>query len=248
MNILAFGAHNDDWDEYCGGTLKLYAQAGNTVGVVSMTNGCNYGAARSSTELGRINKQEFESAASLLGPCKTYWPDSTDGHLENNFETRKIVARIINEFQPDVIFTHPPNDYHADHNATTQLVLDASHAAYILAVGPILKFPGAVLPKQPLFPPYPVVYFYDSEDGHGFLPDDYVDITSVWETKRNIMDCHRSQNAMEVEDLNGCEETPLTAICGIIGRYRGLQSGVKYAEAFKLYRAAGRVHPCRLLP
>jgi LmbE family N-acetylglucosaminyl deacetylase len=248
MNILAFGAHDDDWDEYCGGTLKLYAQAGHSIGVVSMTNGCNHGAARSREELGQIRKQEFESAAALLGECKTYWPGSADGRLENNFETRKMVAGMINDFQPDIIFTHPPDDYHPDHNATTQLVLDASQSAYILAVGPKLYHPGATLPKKPHFSRYPVIYFYDSEDGHGFLPDEYVDITPVWQTKQQMLNSHRSQIEAELEEQAGQDENPFLTTIEIIGRYRGLQCGVKYAEAFKLYRVAGRVNPARLLP
>jgi N-acetylglucosamine malate deacetylase 1 len=248
MNILAFGAHDDDWDEYCGGTLKLYAQTGHKVGVVSMTTGCNYGAARSTSELGQIRKKEFESAASFLGECKTYWPSSMDDRLENNFETRKMVARIINEFQPDVIFTHPPDDYHPDHNATTQLVIDASQSAYYLAVGPRLFYPGAKLPSKPLFTRYPVIYFHDSEDGHGFLPDDYVDITSVWQTKQQMLNSHRSQIEAEIDQQNENDENPFLTTIEIIGRYRGMQCGVKYAEAFKLYRVAGRVHPGRLLP
>jgi LmbE family N-acetylglucosaminyl deacetylase len=248
MNILAFGAHDDDWDEYCGGTLKRYAQAGHQIGVVSLTTGRNYGAARSSSELGEIRKKEFESATSFIGECKTYWPGSAYNRLENNFEILKIVAGIIYEFQPDIIFTHPPDDYHPDHIAATQLVIEASHSASYLTAGPRLFFPGASLPAKPLFSNYPVIYFYDAEDGHGFLPEDYVDITSVWETKRQMMNSHRSQIEAEMNGQWDGGDNPFLTTIEIIGRYRGMQCGVTYAEAFRLYRVAGRVYPGRLLP
>jgi hypothetical protein len=63
-----------------------------------------------------------------------------------------------------------------------------------------------------------------------------------------MLNSHRSQIEAELEEQAGQDENPFLTTIEIIGRYRGLQCGVKYAEAFKLYRVAGRVNPARLLP
>jgi len=248
MKIMVFGAHDDDWDEYCGGTMMHYVQAGHQVAVVSLTSGCNFGRASSAAELRQKRTREFEAAAAVLGNCKTYQLDPQDGHLENTLQMRIEVARVIHDFLPDVIFTHPPDDYHPDHNAACQLVLDASLSSYILAVGPNLKRGGVDDRPPRQYGPYPIIYFYDSEDGHGFLPEDYVDITGVWESKVQMLVAHYSQYEDDVDPQTGAPQNFLVETAEIIGRYRGLQRGVKYAEAFRLYRAAGRVHPVRLLP
>lgn len=249
MRVLAFGAHPDDWDEFAGGTMLRYAQAGHAVGVVSLTDGSGYGSGASAEDIARRRKGEFEAAATLLGNSRPYWPGFRDAHLVDDLETRIKVAAIIHDFQPDVVFTHPPDDYHPDHTAASQLVVDASFTAYILTAGTFFK--NQDLGGDHATPArlsHPALYFYESEGGHGFLPDEYVDITPVWETKTRMMDCHRSQYEGDLNPRTGQPENGLQTDIEIIGRFRGMQAGVKYAEGFRLYHADGRVHPYRVLP
>ena len=84
MRILAIGAHSDDADEFCGGTLALYASQGHTVGICCVTDGRANGSVEPVEALVATRKQEFETSAAIIGAAETYWLGFPDGELENN--------------------------------------------------------------------------------------------------------------------------------------------------------------------
>jgi LmbE family N-acetylglucosaminyl deacetylase len=237
MRILAIGAHSDDMDFFCGGTLARFAATGYVVGICSMTDGRSGGKAESLDELALRRRKEFMESAAVIG-AETFWPGYHDSMLMDDRETRLVVVEIIRSFQPDLIVTHPPEDYHPDHVATSRLVMDASFVARSATVKTkTVRLPGVV-----------PILFVDAEAGHGFLPDEYVDVTESWPQKVRMLSAHHSQYDGWINPVSGEPENWLVDRATVLGRFRGLQCGVLHAEAFKFFRAHGRVRAARLLP
>jgi len=226
MRVLAIGAHSDDMDFYCGGTLALYVAGGHAVGICSMADGRGGGKADSPEQLAEMRHREFLASASVIG-AEAFWPGIHDGMVTDDLDTRNTVVEVIRSFRPDVIITHPPNDYHPDHIATSHLVMDASFTARV----------GT-----------PPVLFVETESGHDFLPEEYVDVGEVWNQKMRMMDAHHSQYDHYVNPQTGQHENWLVDRAAVMGRFRGMQCGAHYAEAYRVFRAHGRVRARRLLP
>jgi len=111
--------------------------------------------------------------------------ENHDCELEPSLENRRKVIRLIRDFKPDVVLTHRLCDYHADHRATAQLVLDA---AYLTQV-------PKYCPESPI-PPENPVYGYtwdDFTDPRPFRTDALIPIDDILDDKCRMMDCHASQ-------------------------------------------------------
>jgi len=108
MNILAIGAHPDDIEIGCGGTLIKYADRGHKVFSLVMTGGGQGGAAE-------IRRNEQEKAGSIMGIEKIYWGDYEDTHLVVNQELISKIEQVMFEICPSFIFCHFPDDTHQDH-------------------------------------------------------------------------------------------------------------------------------------
>jgi len=230
MRVLAIGAHSDDVDEFCGGTLALYARQGHTVGICCMTDGRANGCVEPVEALVATRKKEFETTAGMIGGAKTYWMGFPDGELEHTLVTRQALVKTFEEFKPDVLLTHPLDDYHPDHIATHQLVIDASLATW---------FENNT---------YAALYFWESEGGHNYIPDEYVDITPWYDFKLSLMDVHRSQWDYGPDPVTGKSENFLRQDVQAMALFRGMQSSVQYAEAFQHSRKYGRLRTFRVLP
>jgi LmbE family N-acetylglucosaminyl deacetylase len=241
MNILAIGAHGDDLEEFCGGTLALYAQAGHHVVMAVATDGRG-NPTGDPLKIATVRQQEAQASANLIG-AELAWMALPDGGLLFNEQMRHVFIETIRAAAPDVIITHPADDYHPDHVATHQLVLAAAQIARTA------NYPSAYPPvRKPT-----AVAFMDAELGINFLPEEYVDISAVWETKVQMLLQHRSQHvaaAAHDPDLVLPEATqlPLVRATRILSEFRGLACGARYAEGFRWWRAANRIVARRLLP
>ena len=78
----------------------------------------------SPAELARIRHQEAEASAALIG-ARLLWPGITDELVFPNEEQRRVMIDLLRQADPDVIFTHSPNDYHPDHRYVSQLIFDS---------------------------------------------------------------------------------------------------------------------------
>ena len=184
QRILIIGAHPDDCEYRCGGVAALWRAQGDVVRFVSLTDGRSGHHEMDSDALVARRRAEAASAASLIdAECLVL--DIPDGHLEPTLVNRLKVIRVIREFKPDLIITNRPNDYHADHRYTAQLVQDASF---------LLVVPG-ILPEVPALQQMPVItYFWDAfQKPMPFHADVAVDIDSVYETKIRQLAAHESQ-------------------------------------------------------
>ena len=232
-SVLALGAHPDDLEINCGGTLARYSKLGVTVSMFNATNGEKGGMGGDMAEIARVRRQEASESARVIGASALAGPFH-DGELEVNLDSRKVIVDVIRQCKPDVVLTHHPMDYHPDHTNLSKLVSDA-----IYMVG-IPHFRT----QHPALETVPFLYFFETASGIGFLPEEYVDISDFIELKKKMMMAHASQVRF-IKDHHG--EDPVEKI-EIAARFRGYQCNTKYAEGFMASQSWPRGSTQRLLP
>ena len=183
MKILAIGAHQDDNEFRVGGMAHKWVQAGYEVRFLSMCNGCGGHHIMTPEETTARRAKESAEVAEYLGITYDVW-DIDDCTLVADLPTRNRLIRYIREFSPDLIIAHRPNDYHADHRASGQLVQDAS---YILTV-------PHTCPDVPAMRFMPVILYYEDPFRYPpFNPDFVVDNDDVVDVKLHIAHINKSQ-------------------------------------------------------
>ena len=225
MNILAIGAHPDDVETMCAGTLAKYAAQGHKVFIATATNG-NIGSARISSmeEIARVRAAEAAKSAAIIGAeyiCLDY---DDEMFFEINRETRLKFINLVRYCKADVIFTHSLHDYNPDHMLTSKIVND------IAVMIPIAWLKTECEPYDVV----PSIWMFEPVNSMGFVPTDYVDITDFYETKMKMLSCMESQKAWMADNysqLAGDEDRFFDTI-RITSEFRGMQAGCKYAEGF----------------
>jgi N-acetylglucosamine malate deacetylase 1 len=240
MNILAVGAHGDDLEMFCGGTLARYTARGDQVFMCVVTDG--RGRPKGDPEaIVAIRREEAAQSAAVIG-AESVWMGLPDGGLWFDEPTRHQFIEVIRQYKPDLIITHPPDDYHPDHKTTSRLVMDAAQIARTA------NYPSQYAPHRVIVP----VAFMEAERGIGFIPEEYVDISSVWEAKLAMLDCHRSQLMAVQYDPNfvmpPSEQNPFHHYARALSQFRGLAVNTAYAEGFCFWQAANRLVTHRVLP
>jgi LmbE family N-acetylglucosaminyl deacetylase len=234
MNILAIGAHPDDVEFYCAGTLLKYARAGHRIFITLTTSG-NIGSnvIEGRQEIARIREAEQLEAAKLY-PAEVRFLRNDDEGLLDSAELRSSLIDAIRWASPDVIFTHFPGDMSTDHNVTGTVV------------GRImLSLPGKNVPaKEAPMTKAPALFYWDTGAGLHFEPEAYVDVSDTMEDKLRALALHKSQFAW----LSTFQEVSLTEHCRIVGTFRGLAIGRPFAEGFRAYRIHGYMPDFKLLP
>src|SRR5690606_11250778 len=108
MNILFFGAHPDDMEILCGGTILECIARGHTVWMAVATNGNVGSPTLSKNEIAAVRKREAEEAAAVLGAAGLIWMDENDEFLFDDERTRLKFVDAIRQARADVIVTHNP--------------------------------------------------------------------------------------------------------------------------------------------
>ena len=119
MNVLAIGAHPDDVELGCGGTLLGHRARGDAVTLLVMTMGEHGPQALES----RVEEQEH--AAHLAG-ARLLWGGFDDGAVPDGRATVEVIESAIHEVDADVVYTHAPQDTHQDHRAIARATLAAA--------------------------------------------------------------------------------------------------------------------------
>jgi LmbE family N-acetylglucosaminyl deacetylase len=233
LRVLAVGAHPDDIEILCSGTLARCKARGDTVIMCVATNG-NMGHKQiKPTELAKIRKREAGESAAILG-AELIWLDFEDEFIYPGHETRMRFIEMIRQSRPDVVITHHPQDYHQDHRTVSELVF----AATFISAIPNVETATAEHAK------IPALYYMDTLAGVGCQPTEYVDITETIDTKRSMLGCHKSQLEW-LTDYNGID---IVDFIEVMGRFRGLACGAQYAEGFVRADVWPRISAGRLLP
>ncbi len=208
MNIIAFGAHLDDIELACGGTLAEAVKKGHKVKMVVMTDSAyrNF----DGTVL-RTKEEAYEegmAAARALGVTDLQILDFPIKNVPYNAESVEAIDKIITEFKPDQVYTHWIFDTHQDHKNTAYATISAARRH------------NNILMYEP-FPPSGRSYY-------PFRPQIYCNISNSMKEKLLSIKEHKSQYLKYGEDW-------VEAIEGR-ARMRGFESYCKYAEVFELVR------------
>ena len=233
MRVLAVGAHPDDIEILCAGTLARYAADGADVVMCVATDGAAGHMEISPDELADIRERETRASAEVLG-ADLIWLGLPDEWVFDDPSTRLLFVDAIRRARPDVILTHPPNDYHPDHRAVSELVFNASFVA---------SLPN-IETEHEAHTTVPPIRYMDTLAGKGFHPTDFVDISATFDTKRRMLACHASQ----IDWLRDHDDIDIIEFMTVVSKTRGLQAGVAYAEGFREADTWPRTKPFRTLP
>ena len=229
LNILAFGAHPDDIELGCSGTLLRQIKLGYTVGLIDLTQG----------ELGTrgtpaLRLKEAEAARLKMGASVRENLNMADGFFEHSSENLLHIVRVLRTYQPDLVLANALTDRHIDHGKGAKLVADA---CFLAGLQKIETNDYAGNPQIRWRPK--AVYHYIQD--YSLKPDFVVDIADYIEQKIALITTFDSQfyNPSSNEP-----ETPLTGadfLDFIRGRAKdlGRACGFAYGEGFNVCRTIG---------
>ena len=200
--IVCVGAHPDDPESGCGGTLAKLRNAGHDVTIIYLTTGEAGITGKTHDEAAAIRKQEAINACKIL-VAKPVFAGQIDGDtIFNNEWLGKMQQQLAIE-KPDMVFTHWPLDEHKDHQVAGMLTIQSW-----------IRSPQKFL-----------LYFFEvciGEQSLIFHPTDYVDISSTQEQKKKAIYCHTSQDP---PGIYNCGHAAMQ-------EFRGRELGVKAGEGF----------------
>ncbi len=162
-NILAIGAHPDDIELGCAGSLLKFKEIGCNVIYAIMTNGENWNMKKED-----IRIIEQQNACNELGVDKIYWMKLKDGSLKVDTKIIDEIEKIILENDIDIVFSNYKNDTHQDHMELFKIVESATRFC-------------------------PNVFYYEGLSSKGFEPNIFFDISIYIERKKNIINKFESQ-------------------------------------------------------
>lgn len=217
-DYLFVGAHPDDIEFGCGGTVsKLVSEGHNCIFIVA-TNGDQGSLNLDSKELAKVRKKEAIESAKTLGVHKVEFLNLPDGLTKFTFQHKIKLIEMIRKYKPNSIFTHSKFDHHPDHEIIHRLTIAAIKSAH----GPWFKEASGS--------PHQVDSIYGYEVWNPI--NEYqlsVNITEHFDKKNEALSKHQSQT-MDYPYEN--------AIKGL-AHYRGaMVNGNGLAEVFEVLRAS----------
>ena len=232
FDILAIAAHRDDAEQTCGGTLLKMAQLGHRTGILDLTQG---EMGTRGTADGRA--REAAAAAKILQVSWRQALDIPDGRVENTWENRLRVARILRQTRPRVVILPYWQGRHPDHYTCSTLGYEACFLAGLTK----LSFEGSLPPHRPFKIIYATLYF-------DVRPTFVVDITDQFEARMESIFAYKSQY---LDQEAGKGDFPahqeIRSRVESMARFYGLMAGVKYAEPF-LQKEVGLMDDLTVIP
>ena len=177
VDLLAIGAHPDDVELTCGGTLAKAALQGHRIGIVDLTGG-EAGTHGSQT----IRAREAQAAAEVLGAAERVNGGLPDAGLDNTPATRRVVVELLRRFKPRVVVLPFPIGRHPDHRIASELCRDASYLAGLA------NYAADGAPHRPEKVIYTLAFREDP-----VKPTFVADISDTMETKMAAIRCYASQ-------------------------------------------------------
>jgi N-acetylglucosamine malate deacetylase 1 len=237
LDILALAAHRDDVEQTCGGTLIKMAERGYRTGILDLTQG----------EMGTRGTAEERAleAAESARILKVSWRaalDIPDGRVENTWENRLKVARVIRHQRPRVLILPYWKGRHPDHYTASVLGYEASFLAGLAKldisqtppiVGASISFyDSGALAHEGVAPhrPFKIVY---ASLYHDVRPTFIVDITDQFETRLASLMAYKSQFS-DQQAGSGIfpAQAEIRARVESMARFYGMMGGVTYGEPF----------------
>ncbi len=234
VDVLAIGAHPDDAELGCGGTLAVLAQRGRRVGILHLTRG-EAGTRGTVAE----RRREAEAAAQALGAVVLEMLDFGDAALRLGTAEEDELIAVLRRLRPELVLGPTPADRHPDHGRAHQLVASACFYAGLAYRG------GGGTPHRPA-----AVFSYMQHDL--FVPSFVVDVTTGWAQKQAALDAYGSQ----IHQPGVTRAEPMTKVAtpdfrlGVEGRARhfGELIGATFGEPFFSRLPLAVADPMSLLP
>ncbi len=221
LDILAFGAHPDDIELACAGTIVKAVKAGKKVGLVDLTEG-QLGTRGNAS----IRLKEAEDAAKIMGVEFRESLGMMDGYFKDDDHNRLKIIESLREYRPRIVLCNPPYERHPDHERASKLVTDACFYAGLKNIES--KWKGK---RQEPFRPASIFFYLQH---FNLEPSFLVDITEEMEQKMEAIQAFRSQfYNPDSKEPQTVLSTPqfLTHIRERCSNY-GYLIGAKYAEGF----------------
>jgi len=228
---LSVHAHPDDAEAWNAGTLKLLKDKGYKIVIATMTGGDLGGCNMNMQETALVRYEEAKKAATVLD-AEYYTLGGSDGFLFDTRELRLKVISLIRKVKAGIIFTHLPWDYHSDHRTTANIVEVAAMVSALDTV-PVSEKPVSITPL--LYHSSPLTF----TDPLGSLivpPHFYLDVTSVIDTKKKMLDYHASQIDL-MKHMHKMDDFFGYVLEG--NRDYGKIAGVEYAEVYWQHLGGG---------
>ena len=231
--ILAIHAHPDDIEILAGGTLVLLARAGHQITIATMTPGDCGTAEYTADEIAAIRRAEAAASAARIGAAYQC-VEFRDLAVFNDDPSRRRVAELLRQVDPEIVLSASPIDYMCDHEAASGLVRDACFGA------PAMNYSTGTAPAMKAIPH---LYFMNplagrDRDDRPVTADFYVNVASSFEEKKSMLAEHKSQRNWllkhhGIDDYLGSMETWT--------REAGAVAGFEMAEGFRRYK--GHAYP-----
>lgn len=216
VDIIFFGAHPDDVELSCGGTVAKCVKDGLRVAIVDLTRG----------EMGtrgtaQTRKREAAAAAKVLGATFRQQLDFQDGNLQTGREQELQIIEILRRSTPKLVVAPYPDDRHPDHTRTGRIVTEASFYAGLRALDTGLR----------AHRPQTVLYYLQN---YMFAPSFVVDVTKQWKTKMRSVAAYRSQfhDPKSKEPQTFISDPKFLDMIDARGKHFGALIGAEYGEAF----------------
>ncbi len=223
--VLAVGAHPDDVEFLCAGTLALLKEKGWEIHIATLTAGDKGSVKHTSAEIAAIRKNEAAQSAKILDAGYDCL-DGEDMFLMYNKEFIIRLTKLIRRVRPKLVLNMSPTDYHPDHETSSRLTITSCFAAGI-----------KLLQTDDVEPYYeiPHLYYMDTLDGRDnfgnpIKPGIIVDISSTIDIKEKMLACHSSQRDW-LREHHGVDEYIITM--KNISELRGKMINGGYGEGFR---------------
>jgi bacillithiol biosynthesis deacetylase BshB1 len=242
LDILALAAHRDDVEQTCGGTLLKMAERGYRTGILDLTQG-EMGTRGSAED----RASEAAEAARILKVSWRHALDIPDGRVENTWENRLRVVRVLREQRPRVLILPYWEGRHPDHYTASVLGYEAAFLSGLAKLALSSRLPALSTPTDSAAPhrPFKIIYASLYRD---VRPTFVVDITDQFETRFASLIAYKSQFT-DQEAGSGIfpAQKEIRARIESMARYYGLLGGVTYAEPFVL-KEVGLVDDVMAIP
>ncbi|WKW46834.1 bacillithiol biosynthesis deacetylase BshB1 [Myroides sp. JBRI-B21084] len=225
LDILAFGAHPDDVELGCGGTIAKEVTLGKKVGIIDLTQG-ELGT-RGSAEIRAV---EAANAAKILGVSVRENLKFKDGFFKNDQKHQLEIIKIIRKYKPEIVICNAIDDRHIDHGKGSKLVSDACFLSGLRKIETDLN--GVV--QQEWRPK--VVYHYIQ--WKNIEPDFVVDISNHIQNKIDAVMAYSTQfyNPNSTEPISPIATKNFTESIEYRAKDLGRLVFVDYAEGFTVER------------
>ena len=231
--VLSLGAHPDDAEFMCAGTLVLLHKKGWQVHIATMAPGDCGTVEYSREEISRIRRAEATKAASLIDGSY-HCLECDDIFIMYDRPTLLKAIELLRKVRPTIVLTTSPSDYMVDHEMASRIAKTACFACGVVNIG--------IAGVEP-FEPVPYLYYMDPVEGKDNFGAEVkagtiVDITGVMDVKEKMLCCHESQRNWLLKH-HGIDDYVISMKA--LGQKRGKEINCGFAEGFRQH--LGHAYP-----